>query len=218
MRELSLFFTKFAGCIFLWPAEGGVTWTESRTAETEITFGINMKNSVRIILVLFAAALLCSGCDFLRSIAGRPTSEDIAKKRALIEAVEAQRAQHRADSLKAVAAARKREKDSLAALQSLAQLSVKVIPSSSLGGVKTPENVAKGYSVIVGSFKSLPNAERMAEKARSYGFPPVVLHLGSGMCAVSICPCGTISEIALAFEKIKDEKFCPKDAWILFND
>ena len=42
-----------------------------------------MKRSV--ILILACAALLLSGCDFVRTLAGRPTSDDLEVKRSHIE-------------------------------------------------------------------------------------------------------------------------------------
>lgn len=176
-----------------------------------------MKNSFRIILVLLAAGMLCSGCDFFRSLAGRPTSEDIAAKRAQIEEVAAKRAQAMADSLQNVKAAQKAQRDSISAAQRLSELSVNVISRSSLGGVLEPSE-GKGYCIVVGSFKERANAERMAQKVQGYGFSPLILHFRNGMYAVGVCSCGKISEIAAEFEKVKNEKFCPKDAWILLND
>ena len=55
------------------------------------------------ILAISALAALCllTGCDFFRTLAGRPTSADIAAKRALIERTEQQEAARR-DSIQRV--------------------------------------------------------------------------------------------------------------------
>ena len=45
-----------------------------------------MKRSV--ILILACAALFLSGCDFVRTLAGRPTSDDLEVKRSNIERAE----------------------------------------------------------------------------------------------------------------------------------
>ena len=51
-------------------------------------------------IILLAAMLSLTGCDFFRKLAGRPTSEDIEQKR--IEIMRAQEAAHQArlDSIK----------------------------------------------------------------------------------------------------------------------
>ena len=60
-----------------------------------------MKRSV--ILILSLAALLLSGCDFVRTLAGRPTSEELEVKRSNIErAKDVARYQARIDSLEQV--------------------------------------------------------------------------------------------------------------------
>ena len=59
-----------------------------------------------IILALALGAVLLSGCDFLRKVAGRPTSAEIAVVREKVAEKEAARAKAVADSIAAVEASR----------------------------------------------------------------------------------------------------------------
>ena len=168
------------------------------------------------ILALLAAAVLLGGCDFFRSIAGRPTSEDIAVKREAVQlhkAVLAAQEQARKDSLRLV---QKAVQDSVDAVNALAQKNVKILPLSELGGVNG--DFTHNYCIIVGSFRTSVNAERMASQIEGTGYAPTVLRFRNGMSAVSLFPCDKVAELAAAYDKVKSEKFCPEDAWILKNN
>ena len=97
-----------------------------------------MKRSV--ILILAGAALFLSGCDFVRTLAGRPTSDDLEVKRSHIERAEnVARYQARIDSLEQV---RVRLADSLAALDahlldSLSQTKGTILNPTKMGGLYT---------------------------------------------------------------------------------
>ena len=52
---------------------------------------------VKLIMTLMAAAVLLTGCDFFRSLVGKPTSEDIERMR--LEAQEQARMKREQDSL-----------------------------------------------------------------------------------------------------------------------
>lgn len=175
---------------------------------------MNMKRTA--IFALTAATLLVCGCDFFRGLAGRPTSAEIAEKRVAVEAVKAEaaaREQARLDSLRIVEEA---AADSLAALSKLETLNVKVLAVSEIGAVYG--DLGKGYSVVVGSFKSVANAERMAAKVADEGYASSVLRFSNGMAAVVVEPRTKIADAVRVYEKVKSEKFCPDDAWILSNN
>ena len=172
---------------------------------------VNMKRTAIIALIL--AALPLCGCDFLRGLAGRPVSADINGRRAAIALAEKEREQARADSLRA---AEKIVGDSLAALSRIDSLGIAVISLSNLGGSESV--MSAGYAVVVGSFRSASNAAGMAGKVSRAGYPSEVLAFGNGMSSVIVEPCGRLSDAVVAYMKVRNEKFCPKDAWILKND
>lgn len=86
------------------------------------------------IILLCAAAVLCSGCDVFRKLAGRPTSADIEARRAAIEAVQEAEHQARMDSLAKV---EKQLADSLAVLDSLKNMNETMLEPKSMGGLES---------------------------------------------------------------------------------
>lgn len=172
---------------------------------------MNMKRTA-IVALIFTASIVC-GCDFFRGLAGRPTSAEISSKRAAIELAERKREQARLDSVRV---AEKIVNDSLAALSHIDSLGIAVISLSSLGGAENA--ISDGYAIVVGSFKSASNAEGMARNVSAAGYSPVVLTFKNGMAAVAVEPCARLCDAVAAYGKVRNEKFCPKDAWILKND
>ena len=118
-------------------------------------------------LILMVAMMSLTGCDFFRSLAGRPTSEEIQAKR--LEILRAQQLveEARLDSLR-------REKqamlDSIAALDSLATLdSIRqqggtILNPAKLGGLFATKLESR-YYIIVGCFRQRTNAELLLNRA-----------------------------------------------------
>ena len=123
-------------------------------------------------LLLMITLLFATGCDFLRKIAGRPTSFELEERRLEILRIEEAEQQARLDSLKRVqkmmldSIARL---DSLAVLDSIRQVGGSVLNPSSLGGLFSTKLEAR-YYVIVGAFRSRENAERMHKKVEGKGY------------------------------------------------
>ena len=153
-----------------------------------------MKRFFTFLTVCVLASSVLSGCDAFRSLAGRPTSAQIEAKRARMEADIANR-RHIQDS---IAVARLMLEDSLAVADSLAE--------STRDG---------SFYIVVGTFASPQNAEKMAGQARAAGYPPKLKKYSNGKTSVLLCPCGTEKEALAALEKLRKEKFCPAEAWIL---
>ena len=113
-----------------------------------------MKRSV--ILSLAAAVLVLGGCDFVRTLAGRPTSEELAVKEYRIERErDVARYQARIDSLERV---RVRLADSLAALDahlldSLSQVKGTILNPTKMGGLYTTKLQSR-YYIVVGAFRT----------------------------------------------------------------
>ncbi len=165
-------------------------------------------------LAVFAAMLagLC-GCDFMRKLAGRPTSADIEAKRALIESEEAG---HRArmDSLRTM---EKAMADSLNLIDSILALRSNVIPSGSLQGLRTA-GLAHRYYIVVGAFSVEGNTAKLISKAEAAGYKCVKIPFSNGFTAVGICGTDNLREAFASLRKVRVEKFCPTDAWVLVND
>lgn len=163
-------------------------------------------------IAILAAALFLSSCDAMRSLAGRPTSEQIELKRSRIEADRAAE-QARADSL---ARAQKVVTDSLDAQAYLASRNQMFIKRSAMNSLAS--DLDKAYYMVVGSFKTPGNAERLAAKASEAGYHPVLIKFRSGMTAVAAEASDHIADIAAAVRKAADEGNFQNDAWILLNN
>lgn len=145
-----------------------------------------MRKSTAVLLVAAALSVL-SGCDFLRSVAGRPTSKEIeAKKAALLSALEAESSRDSVD-----------------------------VDSLSHSGALVPENNGGNYFVMIGIFSRKSNAEALAQTCRNAGYSPVLMPYSNGYTAVAANSYGTVQEALSALEELKKCKFCPADAWIL---
>lgn len=167
-------------------------------------------------IILFLAVMLSLGsCDLMRSLAGRPTSEDIEKKRVELLRAEEAALQARLDSLKNVE--QRMLQDSLNALDSIRQIGGSVLNPAKYGGLFATRLEAR-YYVIIGSFRTRSNAENLLSKAQQCGYHPALISFRSGMIAVGLSPVNKLTDALAELKKVKQEAFCPKDAWILVNE
>lgn len=171
-----------------------------------------MKKSLYILMA--AAVLSLTGCDFLRSLAGRPTSEDIQAKR--LELLRAQEAveEARLDSLRRE---QKMVADSIAALDSIKQQGGTILNPAKLGGLFSTKLEAR-YYIIIGCFRDRRYAEMLVDKVSQVGYTPALISFRNGMNAVGLCPVNTLPDALDALNTVKKETFCPKDVWILVNE
>ena len=107
--------------------------------------------------------MLLTGCDFFRSLVGKPTSKDLERMRQ--EALEQERLQ--------------REQDSLNRVRALELEQARIAAENSL------ENAGK-YHVILGSFKVEGNAEKMYAVLEKNGYKPRVIEFNKSEYACQI--------------------------------
>ena len=181
---------------------------------------VRMRRKI-MILLLGVSLFAVTGCDFFRVLAGRPTSKDIETKKMEILRAEQTAAleTERIAEMARVEEERllKMTQDSLAALDSIRQSGGSVLNPSKLGGLFSTKLEAR-YSVIIGAFMFRSNAESLFKKAKAAGYAPTLISFNNGMIAVGVCPVNTIFEAKEAMMKVKKERFCPKDVWILLNE
>ena len=167
-----------------------------------------------IILLISMSLLLVTGCDFFRTLAGRPTSEDIEKKKVEILRQEQEMLQARLDSIR-----REQQivQDSIAALDSIRQYGGTILNPAKLGGLFATKLEAR-YHIIIGAFRVRANAETLLCKAKEAGYVPSLISFNNGMIAVGLCPSSNIVSAKESLKAVKAESFCPKDVWILLNE
>lgn len=156
------------------------------------------KQTIRISMLLTAVVFLLSGCDFFRSLVGKPTSEELEVLR-LEAAAKAERQRHVEDSLKAVAMAEE---------QALEQ------DSASAPALEPVKDNDPRYHVIIGSFKEPGNAERFIALLKSKGYTPKSLKFRNGFDAISIFSSDNYYKARQIMEDTVEFDFCPEDIWI----
>ncbi|MBQ3607932.1 MAG: SPOR domain-containing protein [Bacteroidales bacterium] len=168
-------------------------------------------------ILLVVVSLLClTGCDFMRKLAGRPTSEDVELKRVEILRAEEAALQARLDSLRNVE--QRMIQDSLNALDSIRQLGGSILNPAAMGGLFATKLESR-YYIILGSFRTRSNAEALFNVAKAAGYKPALISFGKGgLIAVGVSPVNRLSDAYVALNGVKKESFCPKDVWILVNE
>ena len=168
------------------------------------------------ILLILISLLALTGCDFMRKLAGRPTSEDVEAMRLEILRAEEAALQARLDSLRNVE--QRMVQDSLNALDSIRQLGGSILNPASLGGLFATKLEAR-YYIILGSFRSRANAEGLFNVAKAAGYRPALISFGKGgLIAVGVCPVNRLADAYVSLSDVRKESFCPKDVWILVNE
>lgn len=166
--------------------------------------------------MLLSFCLVC-GCDAFRSLAGRPTSEDIEMMRLELEVREAME-NARLDSLEKV---REHVRDSLAAeaaRDSLMQMRGLLREPARLGGYSSSFVPEFSYAAVLGSFRERANAERLLQRIQESGFTAVLIPFRTGMTSVGACPSDNPAEFLELFGRLKADSVCPEDFWILVNE
>ena len=171
-----------------------------------------MRRSIIFLMTLSVFAV--TGCDFFRTMAGRPTSEDIERKKVEIMRQEQAVLQAGLDSLKRQ---KQMVQDSIDALDSIKQLGGTILNPARLGGLFATKLEAR-YYVIIGAFRVRANAEALFSRAKNAGHTPALISFNNGMIAVGLRPCNTVVDALSALKSVRKETFCPKDVWILLNE
>ena len=167
-----------------------------------------MKKSV--LLLMTASLFVLTSCDFLRSLAGRPTSAELNATEevdTLVQSVEA-------DTLVAAETVPVSE---CCDQESIQQNEGTVLNPAELGSLYATKLEAK-YYVIVGAFNLRSNAEALLKKAQNNGYQATLISFNNGLLAVGLCPSSNIADAKEALKQVKAESFCPGDVWLLLNE
>lgn len=173
----------------------------------------------RSLIIAFALVTLVSSCDFVRTLAGRPTSAQLEEIRQQRMAAEEARHQATLDSMDRV---QKHMADSLEALEkylldSLTQAKGTVLNPSKMGGLYTTKLEAK-YCIVVGAFRNRYYAERKLKECNNAGYTATIISFRNGLMAVSVCPSNSLAETLKTLKQLRGTGICPPDSWILINE
>ncbi len=159
--------------------------------------------------------VLLTGCEFMRSVAGRPTDKDIEEKRMAILRAEEAALQQRLDSIRI--AREKTVSDSLQMAEEMKALEELMSGPEKIGGLSGTE-LAYRYYIMVGAFRETANARKLFNVASAKGYDPVLISSRRGMIAVGLSPTDSLHVLKETYDRLKMEPFCPKEAWILVNE
>ena len=171
-------------------------------------------------VILLAITLLCTGsCDFVRTLAGRPTTAQVEQIRLEQLAAEEARQQARLDSMARV---EKQMADSLAALEahlldSLTQAKGTILNPAKMGGLFTTKLEAR-YCIVVGAFRGRYYADRKLKACNEAGYKASIISFRNGLLAVAVCPSNSLSETLQTLKQLRGKGICPPDSWILINE
>lgn len=165
-------------------------------------------------MVFLSAALIVSGCDFMRKVAGRPTSSDL-------QAMVAAREQEEARAARALQERQQRERelqyqaDSLLAVQTMEGIVMNRL--SDLNVRVTTELPAK-YNVVLGAFSDASNADNLISRLKEAGYEASAMRYRSGKTAVLACCTDSFVELGKSFASLQKENYCPKDVWVIVKE
>ena len=180
----------------------------------------------RIISLSFAISLvfMLTGCDWLRSTLGMPTSDELERYKQFTQVV--------SDSVPApkVSDSTTISSDSVggnqavitdkpetqapaqAQAQAHAQAQVQTQPSTTTVASSTSQEMR--FYVIAGSFSDAANAEKMATYLKESGYSPIRLTFKNGYNVVASSAHKQISEAYASLRKLLELDFSPEDIWI----
>ena len=176
-----------------------------------------MKNKILVFSAFMLTVVLCSGCDFFRTLAGRPTSADIEAMRVELSAREAAEAARR-DSLERVRLAALEAARIAAAEDTLQTMKGMLRTASRFAGLSGNSAPSARYSIVIGSYRDRANAVKYSEKLTAEGFPAEAVSFRNGFTAVGVCPTDDPSELLASLRRVRKERFCPKEVWILVKE
>jgi cell division septation protein DedD len=139
-----------------------------------------------VITVLPGVLLLVQGCDFFRSLAGRPTSAELA----------ALQCPAPADTARAGVT------DSAA-----------VIPGE-MPEEMIYRSTEESYLVVAGCFREPRHADRLAAECRRQGYETCIVDW-HGLKAVGLCPTGDRAEAQRNLRRLVSRGVCPGGSWVM---
>lgn len=157
-----------------------------------------MKRLLRLSVILLSVTVMVTGCDFFRVLAGRPTSKEIEAKRVEI-----------------LRSAVRQSQDSVNVDRSPVKPGVTEEAAEPVRPAGTTSGEKKRFYVILGAFSSRGNAERYAERIKTFGYEPEFFGFTEGRTAVGIGGTDDAEQAKAFMKELKGQDFCPDGVWIL---
>jgi len=160
-----------------------------------------------MVLLLATSAVIClCSCDFLRTIAGRPSSGQLEQLR--------QSERQKMEELSALRTADSLRQAAIDAHDAFVAEGIKIKKASENPNL-SGRTFQKGLHLAMGAFSLASNAHKLEAELRSCGYEASLIAYNNGFFLVAAIPSSNYAELREKYLKIRNEKFCPKDAWIL---
>ena len=105
--------------------------------------------------------------------------------------------------------------DSLAAVQTLSEIDFLKLTELN---VRIVSELPARYNVVLGAFSSADNAQNLVSAVKAAGYNASPYQYRNGKTGVVACSSDSFVELGKSFAKLREEKFCPADAWVLVNE
>lgn len=174
-----------------------------------------------ILPALCALALCVTGCDFLRTIAGRPTSAQLAETSSPAEACASCAACSACSGACCLAST---ASDTLSheperEPEVYGERSLYMLKLSKDSIKQTVSGLPYTYYVLVGTFTSKSYADAQARRAGNAGFEVVTIPFSEGKrTAVAVSPTNDLDFAVSELKRVKQFAFCPADAYIMLAE
>ena len=166
-----------------------------------------------ILLCIFFLNIV--SCDFIRKLAGRPTSADIEEKAALIQ----ERRQRTEDSIRVAKALAQARLDSVMHIDSvqcaIEDMGYKFSDRFAYG--ESLESLQHRYYLIIGVYRTARMLQLQVDAQRKRGYNTVSLSLEGGVKVLALYASDDIDELYCFLQQTRAEGACPADAWIYTN-
>lgn len=152
----------------------------------------------RFISLFFAISLIftLSGCDWLRSTLGMPTSEDLERFKMTETDIS----------------------DTLSSPEQRPADSSKVVTEVKTQTYSEASPLGSRFYVIAGSFAEEANADKMSRYLQESGYKPIRLKFRNGYNVVASTAHKEIGEAYASLRKLLELDFSPEDIWIYDAD
>ena len=186
-----------------------------------------MRTKLILLICLLAPLLMLTGCDFLRTVAGRPTSADLQAK---LESINRFSFKEETAVKDTVAAVRDTLKQNPEQVDST-QVVLEQIPAAQNQAVETapqaqpvpekeqpaagPVRTRPPYYVIVGTFSVRENAEKYVSELQGKGYQAKAFP-SRGMVAVGVYPDDPTVPSDTFLSKVLSDPSFPRDAWAYY--
>lgn len=186
-----------------------------------------MRTKLILLICLLASMPMLTGCDFLRTVAGRPTSADLQAKLVSINRSSVEREKAARDTVAAardtlgqnpepVDSTEAAPEQTPAAQKQAAETAPQVQPAlEKEQPAAEPVRTRPPYYVIVGTFSIRENAEKYAGELQGKGYKAKAFP-SRGMVAVGVYPDDPSVPSDVFLSKVLSDPSFPKDAWAYY--